>query len=74
MFLAGGYFADILESGELMDDEYAFCALSDENEVIGFGALMRESCIENKEYIIVGFIIIKNVLLINNKCIAQTMY
>lgn len=46
----GSYFAELLENGELADDEYAFCALSDENKVIGFGALMRESCIENKEY------------------------
>lgn len=46
----GAYFADILENEELEENEYAICALSDENEVIGFGALMRESCIENKEY------------------------
>lgn len=44
---SGTYLAEIVENGELQGWERVFCVLSSD-KIIGFGALMRSSCVDDE--------------------------
>ena len=45
----GGYFAELLENNDFEESEKIFIAL-DKEDMIGFAALVNESCVEDAEF------------------------